>query len=264
MKDKLIEWLRLPQAKGISSLDDPGATLIHAQIIRQKKFLYQVYKDFYRRFAIMLGPLSGGEVIVELGSGGGFIKEVLPSVVTSDILQIPKVDVCFSGQSIPFGDQSVSAFLMIDVFHHIKDPSMFLKELERCLKPGGRVMMIEPANTLWARFIWTNFHHENFDRKADWQIEGSGPMSDANGALPWIVFCRDRQRFLDTFGSFSIDSIRAHTPFCYLISGGLSMKQMLPSFSYSFIKILEVILIPFNRWLGMFYTIQLSKQGRSF
>lgn len=48
---------------------------------------------------------------------------------------------------MPFQDKSVSAFMMIDVLHHIKDSRQFFKEMQRCLKPGGKIVMIEPANT---------------------------------------------------------------------------------------------------------------------
>ena len=40
-----------------------------------------------------------------------------------------------------------------------------------------------------------NFHHETFNPEGDWKIPGTGPMSDANGALPFIVFERDKEKF---------------------------------------------------------------------
>ena len=260
IKDKIIESLRLPEARAIKDLDDPQATVLHSQIVRQKKFLSEVYNEFYNRFKEGLGDVTGNAVLVELGSGGGFIKDILPSVITSDILQIPIIDVCFSGESMPFPDASVDAFLMIDVFHHIKEPAHLLKEMERCLKKGGKIIMIEPANTLWARFIWKNFHHENFDPKAGWKIEGYGPMSNANGALPWIIFCRDRKKFKNNFAALRLKKITYHTPFLYLLSGGMSMKQLLPGIWYGFIKIMEFLATPFNACAGMFFTIQLEKE----
>jgi len=259
IKDKIIDSLRLPEARTIKDLDDPSATVLHAQILRQKKFLFEVYKEWYGRFKDGLGELNGGNVIVELGSGGGFIKDVIPSVITSDILQIPIIDVCFSGESMPFADASIDAFLMIDVFHHIKEPAHLLKEMDRCLKKGGKIIMIEPANTLWARFVWQNFHHENFNPKDGWKIEGYGPMSNANGALPWIIFCRDRKKFESTFSALHIKRIQYHTPLLYLLSGGMSMKQLLPGFCYGLIKVVEFLLTPVNGGVAMFFTIQLEK-----
>jgi SAM-dependent methyltransferase len=155
---------------------------------------------------------------------------------------------------------SVDAFLMIDVFHHVKKPRILLDEMQRALRPGGRVIMIEPANSAWGRFIWVNFHHEHFDPRGGWEVAGTGPMSDANGAMPWIVFCRDRQVLEKEFPHLAVTRISTHTPLQYLISGGLSIKQLLPGCFYPLIRALEFVLTPLNHFLGMFYLIELEKR----
>lgn len=100
-----------------------------------------------------------------------------------------------SATQMPFDDNSVAAFIMFDVFHHIKHCEQALLEIKRCLKPWGKIIMIEPNNSLWGRFIYKNFYHEHFDANRDWGIEVSGRLSDANIALPWIVFIRDKKIF---------------------------------------------------------------------
>jgi len=242
----------------MENLDSPGAAKIAAQIIRQKDFLVRLYRDFYQEFKSVSDEFPGG-VFVEIGSGGGFLKKVIPSVITSDILPLAHIDMSLSAVRLPFKNNRIDCFFMFDVLHHIKDAVIFLKEMDRCLKKGGKVVMIEPANTLWGRFIYQNFHHETFDPNAGWTIDGSGPLSDANGALPWIIFFRDRTKFEKDFPGLQIRQFKAHTPFRYLISGGLSFKQLLPSFTYHLIKGLEILLSPFNLWLGMFLTIEIKK-----
>ena len=49
----------------------------------------------------------------------GFIKELFPSVVTSDVLELPGVDQVFSALDVPFADSKVDAVVMIDVLHHV-------------------------------------------------------------------------------------------------------------------------------------------------
>ena len=188
------DFLRLPDTKNIQDLDAPETTLLHRKIIQSKPFLKKLYLDFYSFFLNEVPDLSQKKC-VELGSGGGFLKEIYPTVTTSDILELEDVDLCFSGLEMPFESASIDAFFMIDVFHHVPDSEKFLQELSRCLKPGGKIVMIEPANTLWGRFIYQNFHHEPFEPAAGWKLDGTGPLSCANGALPYIVFKRDRQRF---------------------------------------------------------------------
>ena len=258
---KFIEILKLPEVRDIKNLDDPAVTLLHARIIQNKPFLKKLYIDFYKQFLQAI-PDPQKKFLVELGSGGGFIKEVINNVITSDVLNLPNVDKVFSALNMPFENSSVDAFFMIDVLHHITNPRAFFKEALRCLKIGGKIVMIEPANTFWSRFIYKNFHHELFDTQANWEIvaDTKRPVSQGNGAIPWIIFCRDRQIFEKDFQALKIVRIRNHTPLCYLLSGGLTLRQLIPSFTYPVIKAIEYLLSPLRNLLGMFQTIELQKK----
>ncbi|MBN2137213.1 MAG: class I SAM-dependent methyltransferase [Sedimentisphaerales bacterium] len=257
---KLIEWLKLPQTRHIEDLDDPAVTALHGRIIQSKGFLKRIYVDFYRQF-LEATPDSAGKVLVELGSGGGFIREVIGNVITSDILALPNVDKIFSAIEMPFEAASVDGFFMIDVLHHIADPRAFFREALRCLKVGGKIVMIEPANTVWSRFIYKNFHHEAFDTGAGWELGEGGPLSHGNGALPWIIFSRDRKVFEEEFPSLRILRRRNHSPLRYLLSGGLTLRQLVPSFTYPAVKALEYILSPLSGLLGMFQTIEIERMA---
>ena len=257
---KIINRFKLPEKLQIEDLDHASVSLLHAEIIQSKRFLRKLYIDFYHILkAAIRVENSSTATIVELGSGGGFVKDVIPCAITSDVLRLLSVDMVFSAMQMPFEEQSVDAFVMIDVLHHIPDVSAFFVEVIRCLAPGGRVIMIEPANTVWGRFIYKNFHHEPFDPKADWKFESKGPLSSANGALPWIIFHRDRDFFEKEFPQLKIIKLEFHTPFRYLCSGGFTLRQLTPSWTYGMVKGIETILSPLNRWIGMFETIVLEK-----
>jgi len=258
----ILECLKLPEAKSIKNLDSPSTALLHSKIIQKKPFLKKIYLEFYNQIKNSIGD-TDNKVIVELGSGGGFIKEVIPNIVTSDVMAIPNVDKIFSASQMPFKKDSVDAFVMLDVLHHIPEPEDFFAEAQRCLKNKGKIILIEPANTLWSRFVFKNFHHESFDPGGGWNLEEEGPLSAANGAIPWIIFSRDRDIFERKFVNVEITAIKLHTPFRYIISGGLTLKQLLPSFAYSVVGLFEYILTPFNLWLGMFQTIELTKNIES-
>jgi len=253
-----LELLRLPEAKEKYNLDDRCTSILHREIIKRKSFLKNIYNDYYWEFK---KSLRNAELkcIVEIGSGGGFIKEIIPNTITSDIINIPDMDIIFSALKMPFKDNSVDAFLMIDVLHHLRDAKVFFKEAIRCLKVGGKIVMVEPANTLWSKFVYKNFHHETFDPSGTWGCESDRPLSVANGAIPWIVFCRDRRHFQKEFPSFKVLKLKSHTPFRYIVSGGVSMRQLLPSFAYNIVKGIELILSPLNKYCGMFMTVELEK-----
>jgi SAM-dependent methyltransferase len=256
----ILDWLKLPETRGIKDLDDPSTTLLHGKILRSKLFLRKLYADFYGQFKNAVQQ-PDNKVLVELGSGGGFIKEVILNVITSDILKVEGVDKVFSATDMPFENTSVDAFFMFDVLHHIGEPRKFFAEAERCLKTGGRIVMIEPANTPWARFIYKNFHHEGFDPKGGWELTKTGPLSQANGAMPWMVFVRDRAMFEREFPRLKIVSLRNHTPMRYLISGGLTLRQLLPGFAYPVVRALEYLFSPANNLLGMFMTVIIEKSN---
>ena len=122
------------------------------------------------------------------------MKEIDGEIITSDIMDLPVVDQVFSAEKLPFEEKSISAIYMINVFHHIPDVRAFLKEAERCLKKGGKIVMIEPGDSPFSRFIYKRFHHEMYDDKRDWTFPATGPLSGSNQALPYIVFNRDRKK----------------------------------------------------------------------
>jgi len=258
-KTAFLGLWKIRKGRDINYLDDPSVSSLHRKIIQEKLFLRKLYMDFYGDLKSRIFGDSAKKFLVELGSGGGFIKQVMPNVITSDITGSVPLDIQFSVESIPFKDNSVDAFLLLNVFHHIANPLNCLKEMNRCLKSDGKIIMIEPANTLWRRFIDKNFHHEKFDTNAGWENSGNGPLTTANGAMPWIIFSRDRALFERGFPTLKIRSIELHTNFRYIVSGGLTYRQLLPSFMYSIIKALEWLTSPLNKYLGFFQTIELEK-----
>ena len=126
-------------------------------------------------------------------------------------------------------------------------------------RPGGRLVMIEPWNTPWSRLVYANFHHEPFDPSVrNWAFQSTGPLSGANGALPWIVFSRDREKFANRHPSLQVQAIRQLMPASYLVSGGFTMPSLAPGWLYRFVRQAER-LTGFERWAGMFATITLEK-----
>ena len=120
--------------------------------------------------------------------------------------------------------------------------------------------MVEPWVTPWSRFVYKRFHNEPFlPDSQDWSFPSSGPLSGANGALPWIVFLRDRHKFECEFPQLKIKQIRPFMAFRYIVSGGVSMRSLMPSFSYSWWLYLERVLNPWMSILGMFAFISVEK-----
>ena len=239
-------------------LDDPNASLAHRDIILKKAFLKRIYTDWYLIFIIKSKEIKNGKYL-EIGSGGGFLKDVFPEVITSDILTLPNVDLIFTAEEIPFKENELASIVMLNVFHHIPKPHLFLKEAQRTLIKGGKIIMTEPANSSLARFIYKRFHHEPFDEKGQREIKAGNPLSNSNQALPYIYFERDLDLFKKDFPSLKINSIKYHSPFSYIISGGVSRSAMLPFFMYNFVKGIEWLFSPFFKQIGLFCSIEIEK-----
>lgn len=255
-----LRFLQLPYMKKVKNLDDPKTTILRSKIIQENVFLKHLYTDSYTLFKNSLAGLPKRRKLVELGSGGGFIKKIIPDVITSDVIELPDVDLQFSATHMPFKNESIDRFFMLNVIHHIHDIHLFFKEIDRCLKKNGKFIAIEPANTLWGRFIYQHFHYEDFNPQGDWILKSQKALSDANGALPWIIFIRDRKKFEKLFPHLKIRKIIPHTPIQYLVSGGLSYRPLLPSHMQTVVKNIEQLVTPLNKYIGMFYTIEIEKR----
>lgn len=253
MATLLNRLLAHPLTRG-RSVDDPHTTLLRRQIILQKPFLTSIYKEWYQRLLASF-PAEGS--VLEIGSGAGFFGEMSSRVVTSEVFDIPGIDVIVDGRNIPFDDGELAGIAMTDVLHHMPDVSQFFLEAARCVRQNGRMVMIEPWRTPWSEMIYRSLHSEPFEPEADWTIPYSGPLSGANGALPWIVFERDRLHFLKKFPQWRLKTIEPMMPFSYLLSGGVSLRALLPGCCYSFIRKAEKF---FNqkRW-AMFAFIELDR-----
>ena len=46
---------------------------------------------------------------------------------------------------LPYPDGSVDGFVCVAVLEHVPDPARALREMQRCLKPGGKVLLVVPA-----------------------------------------------------------------------------------------------------------------------
>lgn len=252
-------FLRHPLTRGLD-LDDPRTTHLRREIIQSKPLLKSIYKEWYTEIAAVI-PEGSGDVL-EIGSGAGFLNEYITGLITSDTFHLPWLSVVMDAQTLPFRDQSLRAIVMFNVLHHIKSVERLFEEASRCVRPSGIIAMIEPWRTGWSNFVYSNLHHEPFDTEVDeWEMDSAGSLSGANGALPWIVFSRDREVFERKFPNWKITRIKLDMPFVYLASGGVSRRSLFPGMSYSFWRFAEMMLRPWIDSLGMFALIVLEKQS---
>jgi len=223
----LPHWLTHPSLAG----HVPGSEEWFAaqrRMIAVKPLVENCYRLWYRLLLEDADSAPPGGIIVELGSGSSFLKQLRPETVTSDVVE-GNADLVFDGRRLPFRAASVRALLLTHVFHHIPDVGAFLSECERVLIPGGVVSIVDCAHTPFSRFFFGKIHPEPYNwRRQPWDFPEGKTLFDSNQALTWMVFVRDRMRFEREFPRLRIEA-RTWLPwFGYLCSGGVNLRSLVP------------------------------------
>ncbi len=248
-------------SRDLTELNDPNRVHELKNIIQNKTALYRIYVDYYHFFkkALAQCPLHGHAI--ELGSGAGFVKKMIPEMVTSDYLAYEGIDQVIDATNLPYEQNAVKFIGMINVLHHIAEVEKFFSEAQRVLKPGGKIALVDQHHGWLSRWILKYAHHEPYIPTAtSWHFKTTGPVSGANGALAWIIFQRDRQRFETLFPKLKIIRYEPHTPLLYWLSGGLKKWNLIPSGTFGLIKALDKLLIYISSQFGSFVNIEIVKK----
>jgi len=191
-----------------------------------------VLRDIYCNYFEMIKNASVEGPILEIGGGSGNFKEFLPESISIDIVSLPWLDIIAQAQMLPFKNESIGNIVLVDVLHHIENPSSFFKEAGRILKPDGRIILIEPAITPVSWIVLHLFHPEPIDMREDpfseMEVDPSREPFDANQAIPTLLFGRYRKGFLRKFPDLSIISLQYLDLFVYPLSGGFRPWCLIP------------------------------------
>lgn len=216
--------------------------LEYRQIWEIKPALKRLYESYYREMVALCKP---GRTL-EIGGGSGNLKSFAPDVVSTDIVFAPWLDAVADAQYLPFNGRSFDNIVFVDVLHHIEQPRAFLQEAERVLRPGGRIVMIEPAITPVSFLFYRLFHPEPVIMAAD-PLAAITPDPnrdpwDANQAIPTLLFGRHRDRLHREFSGLRLVALRRIALASYPMSGGFRPWSLLP---------LQLIgpLLRLERWL---------------
>lgn len=193
-----------------------------------KPVLRAIYRDYYRRISEACRPGN----VLEIGGGSGDLKQFAPRVVSTDILPAPWLDAVADAEALPFADRSFDNIAMIDVLHHIGAPRRFLAEAQRILRPGGRIVLVEPAITPLSWVVYKLFHHEPVMMSQDPLGEAERAPSrdpyDANSAIPTLLLRRHRGRMARHFPGLTIRRVELFSLLAYPLSGGFRSWSLLP------------------------------------
>jgi SAM-dependent methyltransferase len=211
----------------------------------RKPLLRTLYGDFYRLIATKLSNLPDARK-VELGSGLGNIREVIPDCLRTDVFPNPWIDQVENAYRLSFADESVSDLILTDVFHHLRYPGTALREFSRVLRKGGRVVMLEPCISALGLMIYGVLHDEPIavTKKIEWEApKGWSPehidyyAAQGNGTRIFIG-----RGFGEELKGWKKIETRRLSAIAYAASGGFSKPQLYPTSALPLIKKLETVL----------------------
>lgn len=229
------------------------------RLIMQRPLLKGCYDEWYEHLRSDIRSVQLDGDLVELGSGGSYLRTLEPELITSDVVE-GLAEQVIDARHLPFSDSSVRALVLTHVLHHIPDVEAFFREAERVLVPGGVIAMVEVSHTPFARFFFRRLHPEPFDdAQVGWAFDQSDSMMDSNQALSWILFDRDRERFERTFPHLTIE-VMSYTPWLgYVLSGGVTMRDLVPRVFVPAIGWLDRILRPLRPMFALHWHIRVRK-----
>lgn len=214
------------------------------QAWQRKPVLQLAYRDFHRRIAEHVDPAIPGK-IVELGSGIGNIRDVIPNCVRTDLFANPWIDQVENAYRLTFADGAVSHLILFDVFHHLEHPRTALRECRRVLAPRGRVIIFDPYVSLTGRIVYGPLHHEPIGD--DRPIVANAPPSfdpqqhsyyAAQGNATRVFWKAHAPEILDGWEVIARERVGA---WAYALTGGYSKPQLYPTALYPVMRGLDKV-----------------------
>jgi len=206
----------------------------HRRAWQTNPALRMCYRSYYSRLRDALPARELGPW-VELGSGPGLAAEFIPDLLLTDIVQAPWHARRAAAEALPFGDGELGALVLFDVLHHVAEPGAFFAEAARVLRPGGRILLLEPYISPISRVIYGLFHPElvnmSVEPFAPVKTVGLGAKDPflSNQALPTLIFCGKRvRRFTAMFPQLAVTRVERFAALSYPATGGFSRKPLLP------------------------------------
>src|SRR5262249_6352082 len=264
-RDQMSSVLTVVQSE---EAKDRAATLCNRARLGANQHLLFWYRQLYHdQFRDVPNPSTLS--ILEVGSGTSPLKQFLPNIITSDVLDLDYLDLVFDCHEIDkleaIKDNSIDVITLTNVLHHLKSPIAFLNCAASKLKPGGKVIATEPFFSVLSTPIFKYLHHEPVDFRISEPELGKvqSPLASANIALPWLIFFRRREWLQQLNENFDVATLstRPFSSLSYMVTGGISRRLPIPHSLYRrFFSTDLVFSRNFPRLCASFFTTTLARR----
>jgi SAM-dependent methyltransferase len=185
---------------------------------------------------------------IEVGAGTGVSKEFIKSEFfkTTDYANNEWLDVkMIDALNTEFESESLDFIISSNMIHHVPYPILFFEEMNRILKPGGKLIIQEINCSASMRFLLKLMRHEGYDftiNVFDRKLICTDPedLWSANCAIPNLLF-DNLEDFSNKISGFKV----IHTGFSefllFINSGGVISKTKYIPLPISILKIIKLI-----------------------
>ncbi len=195
------------------------------EVWEKKPQIRLVYERWINKMRPFL-PQQGS--LLEVGSGSGLLRDFIPEVILSEVVDLPWIDRVVDCTHMPFEDGTLAGVIGFDLLHHLAQPHSFLDEVMRVLKPGGRAFFIEPYLTLFSFFGYKSLHRESiYFRDYHVDKEKKNPW-EGNIALTNLVFKRDLKNWTLLHPNFTIIHRELFSFFDFACAAGFKPYAYIP------------------------------------
>lgn len=157
LKSKISEMSLLEKVDDVESFTNPGLTSPFNKSFYHPKHLVKAFGC-----AIPFLEVNPGNQILDLGCGYAWTTEWLSKIgleaigidinrayIDVGLVRMGEINplvVVGDVENLPFPDRYFDAIFGFDAFHHIPDRRRAAAELIRVLKPGGKIVFVEPGS----------------------------------------------------------------------------------------------------------------------
>jgi hypothetical protein len=218
---------------------DLDQTRVNRERLKSNANLMFWYQELFQELFDAIPNISQKRVL-EIGSGASPLKSLLPTAITTDILELEYLDIVFDCHDIQYTDSipdhSLDVIVLTNVLHHLRNPLQFLRGAAKKLAPGGQVWMTEPYFSCLSYPLYKTLHHEpvNFNIERPLLEEIKGPLSTSNQAMPYMIFFSrpDWQEGLADCYNLQRTQYGFFTSLSYMATGGISRTFPVPGRIY--------------------------------